>query len=75
MRFQGEIEVERADGVLLAPAAAVRSTAAGPVALRRTLLGSERVVPEVGRRNDDWVEILGGLEEGQVLLPPEEGGA
>jgi hypothetical protein len=31
------------------------------------------VAPEVGRRNADFVEILEGLEEGQVLLPPEEG--
>lgn len=73
MRFQGEIEVERATGVLLAPAAAVRSTAEGAVAYRRSLFGAERVAPEVGRRNADFVEILEGLEEGQVLLPPEEG--
>lgn len=73
MRFQGEIEVERAGGVLLAPAAAVRSTAEGPVAYRRTLFGVDRIEPEVGRRNDEFVEVLGGLSEGQVLLPPEEG--
>ena len=72
MRFQGEIEVERAAGVLLAPAAAVRSTAEGAVAYRKGFFGAERVSPQVGRRNDELVEILGGLEEGQVLLPPEE---
>lgn len=74
MRFQGEVEVDRAEGVLLAPAEAVRSTAEGPRALRRTWNGVEVVHPEVGRRNERFVEILSGLEEGTRLVPPEEEG-
>ena len=73
MRFQGEVEVERAVGVLLAPADAVRSTADGPVAWRRSLFGSEPVHLEVGRRNERFVEVLAGLAEGDRLgLPGEE---
>lgn len=71
MRFQGAVEVERAEGVVLAPAAAVRSTAAGPVAWRKTLFGAEEVHPRVGRRNEEWVEILDGLSVGTRLVPPE----
>lgn len=74
MRFQGEVEVERAAGVVLAPAVAVRSTAAGPVAYRKTLFGSREVHPEVGRRNEEWVEILDGLAVGAELVSPEEEG-
>jgi len=73
MRFQGEIEVERAEDVLLAPAAAVVSTAEGPVAFRRGFFGVDRVEPEVGRRNDDVVEIEAGLAAGDLLVRPEEG--
>jgi multidrug efflux pump subunit AcrA (membrane-fusion protein) len=72
MRFQGEVEVERAEGVLLAPAVAVRSTASGPVAYREGFFKPYAVAVEVGRRNDRWVEILAGLEEGDVLVLPEE---
>lgn len=73
MRFQGEVEVERAVEVLLAPADAVRSTADGPVAWRRSLFGSEPVHLEVGRRNERFVEVLAGLAEGDRLgLPGEE---
>lgn len=73
MRFQGEIEVERAEGVLLAPAEAVVSTAEGAVAFRRGFLGPDRVEPTVGRRNDEYVEIEAGLKDGDVLVLPEEG--
>lgn len=73
MRFQGEIEVERAEDVLLAPAAAVVSTADGPVAFRRGLFGVKKVEPEVGRRNDEVVEIEAGLAAGDLLVRPEEG--
>jgi multidrug resistance efflux pump len=74
MRFQGEVEVERAEDVLLAPAVAVRSTADGPVAYRRGFFGAHPVTVEVGRRNERWVEILSGLAEGdELVLPQEEG--
>jgi multidrug efflux pump subunit AcrA (membrane-fusion protein) len=56
--------------VLLAPADAVRSTADGPVAWRRSLFGSEPVHLEVGRRNERFVEVLAGLAEGDRLGLP-----
>lgn len=73
MRFQGEVVVERTEDVLLAPADAVRSTPEGAVTFRRTWRGVEEVHPEVGRRSDRHVEILSGLDEGDVLVRPEEG--
>jgi multidrug efflux pump subunit AcrA (membrane-fusion protein) len=74
MRFQGEIEVDRAAGALLAPAETVFVDAAGPVVYRRTLLGrGEPVRPEVGRRGDGWVEVTAGLAAGDRLAtaPPD----
>lgn len=75
MRFQGEVEVERAEGVLLVPAEAVRATAGGPVVYRRTLFGSEAVAIDAGRRDDRFVEIVSGLAEGERLAPPPREGA
>ena len=75
MRFQGEVEVERAAGVLLVPAEAVRSTAEGPVVYRRTLFGVEPVAIEAGRRDDRFVEVVSGLAEGERLAPPPREGA
>ena len=75
MRFQGEVEVERAEGVLLVPAEAVRSTAGGPVVYRRTLFGSEAVAIDAGRRDDRFVEVVSGLAEGARLAPPPREGA
>lgn len=73
MRFRGEVQVERREDVLLAPAEAVFSTPEGPVAYKSGLFGPERVTPEVGARNETDVEILGGLVAGDRLRtrPPE----
>jgi multidrug efflux pump subunit AcrA (membrane-fusion protein) len=74
MRFQGEIEVDRAAGALLAPAETVFVDAAGPVVYRRTLLGrGEPVRLEVGRRGAGWVEVTAGLAAGDRLAtaPPD----
>lgn len=74
MRFQGEVEVERARDVLLVPAEAVRSTAEGPVIYRRTLFGAEAVPIEAGRRDDRFVEVVAGVAAGERLVaPPREG--
>lgn len=67
MRFQGEVEVERVRGAVLAPAEAVFSTAAGPRVWRRGLFGAEEVRPRLGRRNADAVEVLAGLAPGDRL--------
>jgi multidrug efflux pump subunit AcrA (membrane-fusion protein) len=74
MRFQGEIEVDRAADALLAPADAVFGSSRGPVTFRRAGLGVEEVRPGIGRRTDRWVEVLAGLEAGDELAPrPPEG--
>jgi hypothetical protein len=72
MRFQGAIEIERAAAALVAPAAAVFGDAGGAVVFRRALFGAAEVRPAVGRRNAEWVEILGGLAPGDRLAvrPP-----
>jgi HlyD family secretion protein len=67
MRFRGRIELERTKDLLLAPVDAVFSSPSGPVAFRRQWKGSERVPVELGRRNERWVEILSGLEDGDRI--------
>ena len=76
MRFRGRVEIERAPGVLLAPAGAVFASAEGPVVYRKALAGFERVPVEVGRRNGSDVEILRGLDENDrigLAEPKDEG--
>ncbi|HVT19163.1 MAG TPA: efflux RND transporter periplasmic adaptor subunit [Thermoanaerobaculia bacterium] len=76
MRFQGTIEVERVPGALVVPVEAVVSRADGPLVLRRSRFGSEAVRPRLGRHNDRWVEVLGGLAAGDlVALAGEPAGA
>jgi len=74
MRFRGRIEIERAPGVLLAPAEAVFPSGEGPVVYREALTGYERVRVEVGRRGAGEVEVLTGVEENDriALVEPAE---
>jgi len=64
MRFRGTIETGRVAGGLLVPADAVFPTDAGPVAFRKTPLGYDRRLLEIGARNNASVEVKGGLSEG-----------
>lgn len=64
MRFRGSVESERVPAVLLIPSEAVFPTPDGPIAYRKTLAGHEAVTLELGRRNEESVEVLGGLSEG-----------
>lgn len=74
MRFRGQVEVERAEDVLVVPAAAVTATPQGPRVFRRTAFGFEPVRPELGRRNEEAVEVLSGLAAGErVALGVPEG--
>jgi HlyD family secretion protein len=67
MRFAGTVEVERAPRVLVAPLEAVQSLPGGPLVYRRTRFGAEPVRPRLGRHNDRWVEVVGGLAAGDRL--------
>jgi multidrug resistance efflux pump len=72
MRFRGEIETERIEDVLMVPLEAIVSTPDGPVVHRRTAVGTEPVSPELGRRNATHVEVLGGVDDGDALVIPQE---
>lgn len=67
MRFRGRVETSRVAGALLVPARAVTATAEGPVVFRETLFGVEAVHPRLGRRGEEDVEVLAGLEPGDRL--------
>lgn len=76
MRFAGAIELQRVQGALLAPLAAVRSLPDGPLVYRRTRFGAETVRPRLGRHDDTQVEVLAGLAAGdQVRLAAVPGAA
>lgn len=76
MRLRGRVEVERLEGVLTVPAAAVTPTHSGPVVYRRSAFGHEAVRPELGRRSAEAVEVVSGLAEGdRVALGVPEGAA
>ena len=64
MRFRGKVEIERVAEILLVDADSVFMKPEGPVVFRRTMWGHEAVPVELGRRNDDSVEVLSGLREG-----------
>lgn len=69
MRLRGEVETSRSPAVLVVPASAVRLTGSGPVVWRRGLLGrAEPVRPNLGRDNDQWIEVLAGLAAGDSVL-------
>jgi len=60
-------------GAIVLPLTAVHPGPEGASVTVRRSLGNEQIFPQLGRRNDEWVEVLSGLEEGdQVLLPGGE---
>lgn len=73
MRFRGFVETERVEDALLVPIEAVFARDAGPVVYRRGWAGLEEVAVELGRRNQDRIEVLGGLREGDRLSTREPG--
>jgi HlyD family secretion protein len=64
MRFRGSVEIEREEDVLIVPSHAVFLTSEGPVVFRRTFFGHEKVPVRLGRRNDEVVQVVEGLEAG-----------
>ncbi len=73
MRFRGRVETARVANALLVPTRAVTATAEGPVVFRETLLGVDAVHPRLGRRGEEAVEVLAGLEAGDRLAVGEAG--
>ena len=75
MRFRGAIETERIAETLLIPSDAVFPSPDGPIVFRRTLLGHETVAVTLGRRNATMVEVLAGLDAGDLVAAtnPESG--
>ena len=67
MRYRGKIETERAEDTLVVDADAVFLKSQGPVVYRKTLFGFEPVSVELGRRNQERVEVLSGLNEGDSI--------
>ena len=68
MRFRGTVVAERLEQLLAVPSEAIFSDADGPYVYVRSLLGRRRVNPELGRRNQDWVEVVSGLAAGDRVL-------
>jgi HlyD family secretion protein len=66
MRFLGTVEIERSR-TLVAPVEAVFNRADGPVVYVRRGWRHTEVRPELGRRNDRWVEIRSGLSAGDKV--------
>ena len=75
MRFRGSLETERVADTLQIPSRAVFASPDGPIVFRRTLIGHEVVAVELGRRNATLVEVLEGLEPGDLVAETHpEGG-
>jgi HlyD family secretion protein len=80
MRFRGQIETERVPDRLLLPREAAFIRDDGPVVWVKRGFGWREVPVELGRRNDEVVEVLDGLSEGDTvsaadLAAPAESGA
>jgi HlyD family secretion protein len=68
MRFRGKILTQRVPDAIVVPLDAIVPTTEGPMARVRRGSDVELVPVEVGRRNNDMVEITAGLEVGDQLL-------
>ena len=67
MRFRGTVERDRRRGVLQVPVEAVFPTPDGPVVYRRSFAGTAATRVQTGARNDQFVEIAAGLDEGDTV--------
>lgn len=67
MRFRGTIEIERHPDVALIPVGAAFRDENETIAFRYSLGGWRRVVVDLGDRSADQVEVIAGLEPGDVV--------
>ena len=68
MTARADILVGTRDNVLLIPVNAVFEEGGRLVAHRRTRGGVETLIVELGESNDQWVEVVGGLGDGDHVL-------
>jgi multidrug resistance efflux pump len=73
MRFLGTVELSRVRKALLIPREAVFVSERGPVAYRRGSLAVAEVPLKLGRENDKFVEVLGGLAPSDRVLVSKTG--
>ncbi|MGD8441509.1 MAG: efflux RND transporter periplasmic adaptor subunit, partial [Holophagae bacterium] len=67
MRIRGTVETQRREGATLVPVAAVFRDGGDTVVYRRRLMGWSKTPVELGDRNADRVEVLDGLEPGDLV--------
>jgi len=75
MRVRGRVETGRVRRALVVPADAVVPTETGPFVWVPDGRGARAVAVKVGKRNEEWVELLSGLRDGEKVLrlAPEPG--
>lgn len=73
MRFRGRIEIDRVANALLVPLRAVERIDGRPAVRRLGRLGEAPVPVTLGRGNDERVEVLAGLAEGDRVRIPSPG--
>jgi multidrug efflux pump subunit AcrA (membrane-fusion protein) len=73
MRFRGRVESDRVEKALLVPLRALDRIDGQPAVRRLGGLGEALVHVTLGRGNDEMVEIVAGLAEGDRLRVPVPG--
>jgi multidrug resistance efflux pump len=68
MRVRGRVELERLRRVLSVPLDCVAPSASGPLVWRAGAGGLSAVAVTTGRRNEERVEVLSGLKEGDLVV-------
>jgi cobalt-zinc-cadmium efflux system membrane fusion protein len=68
MRFRGRVEVQRIESSLLVPLDAIDRGADGPFVRRAGFSGYEVVPVTLGRRNEEKVEVLSGVADGDRIV-------
>jgi HlyD family secretion protein len=70
MRFRGHVEIGRVTGALLVPLRAIDRVGGRPAVHRLGRMGESTVPVTLGRGNDEMVEVVRGLAEGDRLRVP-----
>lgn len=68
MRFRGKVEVARIESSLVVPLGALERNDDGPFVMRPGFAGLELVPVTLGRGNEEIVEVLSGLSEGDRVV-------